>query len=178
MIFAVCAQNDDIIYLMRDGEALATSDFIIAVKNENSTYTIDSFCIEGTCFSRFSSGNTSNIYFVQISDAAILKQLKENIQEAKQEVIKNNRGIDNYKILLRNYTNMYLVANTKHGKYYPFNQLIIEKIDEFKKYPFLDISSIKNNFNHDNCSYTRAISYDIESKIISVREKNDYDKRF
>ena len=100
------------------------------------------------------------------------------IQEAKQEVIKNNRGIDNYKILLRNYTNMYLTANTKHGKYYPLNQLIIEKIDEFKKYPFLDISSIKNNFNHDNCSYTRAISYDIESKVISVKEKNDYNKRF
>lgn len=166
VLLAVCGQNSDVIYLYSNGERIINSDIVLVEKQKNSTYKIASYCIDGTCFSRFFSGDVSNVFFVQVSDKVLLKKMKDAISATENSVVKGNSGFDKSDEITKLYTSDELTAaNTQ------LNSLVAGKIDSFKRYPFLSINSVKNNFNYNNCSYIRLITYDLTRKTISVKEK-------
>lgn len=164
--YAVCAQNSDVIHLTRNGKKIASSDFVLAAKNPDGSYRLASYCIEGTCFSRFFGGDVSNVFFVQITDEALLKQVQDAIVEKERSVLAGNKGLESDRY--RGTKNLYISDGLCAGS--PLNKAIAEKIDGLKKHPFVKINLIKNNFSFDSCGYQRVITYDLATRQASTRE--------
>jgi hypothetical protein len=156
-LYAVCAQNADSIRLSVNGKEVTSPEFVLVSRNPNGSYRVASYCIEGTCFSRFFGGDVSNVFFVQVTDAGLLRKVQDAIAAAEKTVIAGNSGLesDKYKGTRNLYTSDALVASS------PLNAELAAKIDGLKKYPFLKINSVKNRFSFDNCGYRRVLSYDL-----------------
>jgi len=164
-LYAVCAQNSDVIHLKTNGKKVTNSNYVLVSKNKDR-YSIASYCLEGTCFSRFYGGDVSNVYFVQITDEDLQKKIKEVFSETERSVVEGNKGLEQERY--KGTRNLYVSDRLSVSS--PLNNLIIENIDGFKKYPFLKINSVKNNFSYDYCSYARVITYDLVTKQISVED--------
>ncbi|MEW6170020.1 MAG: hypothetical protein AB1472_00420 [Candidatus Omnitrophota bacterium] len=165
-----CDQKRDKIRLYIGGIQIRDSNFFIAERVKDGRQKIVSYCIEGTCFSEFFTGDVSNVFFGQVTDESTLKKLESAINDTRKTILKQGHTIIAdaaiYDIELLNlYTNDNLINNTV------VNNLILGQINEIKKYPFLNINSLKNNFSNNNCSrYQRVITYDLVTKNLALKE--------